>query len=151
MKKYARQGKILKIIETCEIETQEELTERLSALGIDITQATISRDIKELGLVKVLNSEGRYIYKPISLKQDNMKERLRKIFSTSILSITTAGHIIVIKTIPGGAQISAAAIDALEIAEIAGTIAGDDTVFVAISDATKIEQIRNTFLKNIEE
>lgn len=151
LKKYARQSKILKIIEGCNIETQEELSERLSALGIEITQATISRDIKELGLVKVLNPEGRYIYKPISLKQDNMKERLRKIFSTSIISITNAGSIIVIKTLPGAAQISAAAVDALEIPEVAGTLAGDDTVFIAISDLSQVENIKQTFLKRIEE
>lgn len=151
LKKYARQSKILKMIEIEEIETQEELTDRLKAVGIDITQATVSRDIKELGLVKVLSSGGRYIYKSISMKQDNMKERLKKIFNSSILAISTAGHLIVIKTLPGAAQISAAAIDSLEIETIVGTIAGNDTVFVAISDADKIESIKNTFLQIIEE
>ncbi|MCT4661281.1 MAG: arginine repressor [Tissierellales bacterium] len=150
MKKYARQEKILKIIRDHDVETQEDLTKYLRELGIDITQATISRDIKELGLVKVMGKNGKYRYASFQNAGDGATERLMKIFGSSIVSITPAGHLLVIKTIPGAAQVSASAVDALGIEEIIGTIAGDDTIFIAINDKTRMNYILDIFYKLIE-
>lgn len=145
MKKYARQRKILELIENYEIETQEELADYLNKSGIDITQATISRDIKELRLVKVLAKSGKYKYAAIEESQEGTTERLIKIFKNSIVNIDIAGHILVIKTLPGAAQVCASAVDALKVEGIAGTIAGDDTIFVAISDISEADNIFQTF------
>ncbi len=145
MKKYSRHARILDIVETYEIETQEELSERLKQEGIEVTQATVSRDIRELRLVKVLSKTGKYKYAPMGHNQEGTTERLIKIFKNSIISINVAGHLLVIKTLSGAAQISASAIDSLGMEEIVGTIAGDDTVFVAISNIDKISDIVDMF------
>ncbi len=150
MKKYTRQSKILEIIEENEIETQEDLAEKLKQLGIDVTQATVSRDIKELRLSKVLTKSGKYKYAPIGQKQEGITERLANIFKNSIISIDSAGQLLVLSTIPGAAQIAGSAIDSLGIDGIVGTIAGDDTVFVAIRDETSMEDIKDTFNKLLE-
>lgn len=133
MKKYTRQRIILDLIEDMEIETQEELADNLLKKGIDITQATISRDIKELRLVKVLTSSGKYKYAAMDSQQEGASERLAKIFKSSVLSVTKAENIIVIKTLPGAAQVCASAVDNFKIEGIAGTIAGDDTIFIVIT------------------
>ncbi len=141
MRKYTRQRKILELIDVKEIETQEELSESLEEVGIDITQATISRDIKELGLVKVIADNGRYKYASIEDNKEATKERLLKTFRNSILKFEIAGNIIVIDTLPGAAQICASAIDSFEIEGIAGTIAGYDTIFTAINSIDKIDKV----------
>ncbi|WP_425448587.1 arginine repressor [Dethiothermospora halolimnae] len=145
MKKYTRQAKVLELIEKNEIETQEELLEYLKNSGIDVTQATVSRDIRELRLVKVLSKNGRYKYAAMGQNQEGTTDRLLKIFKNSIISMETAGHLLVIKTLPGAAQISGSAIDALDMEQIVGTIAGDDTVFVAVRNKDAIKEIINTF------
>lgn len=145
MRKYSRHAKILELIENYEIETQEDLSEYLKKIGIDVTQATVSRDIRELRLVKVLSSSGKYKYATINHSQEGGTERLLKIFKNSIISMQTAGHLLVLKTLPGAAQIAGSAIDSLGIEEIVGTIAGDDTIFVAISSKEKINSIVNKF------
>lgn len=147
MKKYARQSKILELIENYEIETQEELADYLKKIGIDVTQATVSRDIRELRLVKVLAKSGKYRYAAMGQNVEGTTDRLIKIFKNSIVSVEIAGHLLVIKTLPGAAQISGSAVDSLGIEEIVGTIAGDDTIFIAVSDADKIIEIREMFLK----
>lgn len=145
MRKYSRQGKILELIKDGDIETQEDLTEELRKISIEVTQATVSRDIKELGLVKVLTKDGKYKYASISHNQDSNKDRLINIFKSSIVSINNAGQLIVIKTLPGAAQISGSAIDALGIEDVIGTIAGDDTIFVAIGDKNRIDDVSKIF------
>ena len=147
MKKYARQRRILELIEKYEIETQEELADYLKKSGIDITQATISRDIKELRLVKVLTNSGKYKYAVIDDNVEGTTDRLIKIFKSSIVNFDVAGHILVIKTLPGAAQICASAIDVLKIEGIVGTIAGDDTIFVAIGDIENIDIVIKSFQK----
>ncbi len=147
MKKYARQSKILELIENYEIETQEELADYLKKTGIDVTQATVSRDIRELRLVKVLAKSGKYKYAAIGQNVEGTTDRLIKIFKNSIVSVDTAGHLLVLKTLPGAAQICGSAVDSLGIEEIAGTIAGDDTIFIAISNIDRINDIREMFLK----
>lgn len=149
MKKYTRQTKILELISKKEVETQEELAEGLKAMGIDVTQATISRDIKELRLVKVMSKNGKYKYATIGQSQEGITDRLYKIFENSVVSIDNAMNIVVLKTIPGAAQICASAIDYMGVDEIVGTLAGDDTVFVAIRTMEDIEQVLEEFKKNI--
>ncbi len=144
MKKYARQSKILELIDKSEIETQEELAENLKTINIDVTQATVSRDIRELRLVKVLSSSGKYKYAPINNNVEGTSSRLIKIFKNSIVSVSIAGHMLVVKTLPGAAQICASAVDSLGLEDIAGSIAGDDTIFVAISDIDRVKEIAST-------
>lgn len=144
MKKYARQSKILELIDKNEIETQEELAEYLKKLEVEVTQATVSRDIRELRLVKVLSNSGKYKYAPINQNTEGTTDRLIKIFKNSIVSVSIAGHMLVIKTLPGAAQICASAVDSLGIDDIAGSIAGDDTIFVAISDIDRVKEIGAT-------
>ncbi|MGD9567833.1 MAG: arginine repressor [Sedimentibacter sp.] len=149
MKKYTRQTKILELISKREIETQEELADGLKAMGIDVTQATISRDIKELRLVKVMSKNGKYKYATIGQSQEGITDRLYKIFENSVVSIDNAMNIIVLKTIPGAAQICASAIDYMGVDHIVGTLAGDDTVFVAIRTMENVDQVLEEFKKNI--
>lgn len=137
--KYNRHAKILDIIENYEIETQDELADKLRETGMDVTQATISRDIKELRLVKVLTSGGRYRYSAIHSEGGNMTDRLLVIMKEAFMSCDYANNILVIKTLPGMAQAVAATLDALGWNDIVGTIAGDDTIMV-ICRAEKIAE-----------
>lgn len=150
MKKYARQSKILELIKSGEIETQEDLAGALKKSGIEVTQATVSRDIRELKLVKVAISEGRYKYHTMENNIEGSSERLIKILKSSMLSVNTAENMIIIKTIPGAAQISASAIDTLGIDEVLGTIAGDDTIFIAVDSKDMAIRILKDFNKFIK-
>ncbi|MGI6113580.1 MAG: arginine repressor [Mahellales bacterium] len=145
--KLARHAKILEIIDKYEIETQEELAEHLRKANINITQATISRDIKELRLIKVLSKNGVYKYATLNNNDMQIPQKLKNIFAQSILSIKHANNLIVIKTIEGGAQSGAAAIDALKCKEIIGTIAGDDTILVVVQDNDSVEAVIDNFEK----
>lgn len=138
--KYTRHAKMLEIIESKEIETQEELSEELRKLGLNVTQATVSRDIKELRLIKVLTKNGKYKYATLQSQENVLSDRLVKIFKNSIVSIDYAGNIIVMKTLTGSAQAAAAAIDAVKLDDAVGTIAGDDTIFIVIRDESKMEE-----------
>lgn len=143
--KYSRHSKILEIIEALEIETQEELASSLKSAGYNVTQATVSRDIKELRLIKVLTKEGRYKYATIKQQESVVSDRFMKLFKDSVLSIDCAGNLVIIKTLIGAASAAAAAIDALDLKDIVGSIAGDDTIFIAIRDQNNIETVMNTF------
>ena len=137
--KYNRHAKILDVIENYEIETQDDLAERLRQSGMDVTQATISRDIKELRLVKVLSTNGRYRYSAMNSDAGNMNDRLLIIIKEAYVSCDYANNILVIKTLPGMAQAVAATIDSLGWNDIVGTIAGDDTIMV-VCRAEKIAE-----------
>jgi transcriptional regulator of arginine metabolism len=137
--KYNRHAKILDIIENYEIETQDELAEKLRESGMDVTQATISRDIKELRLVKVLSPDGRYRYSAMNSDSGNINDRLLVIIKEAYVSCDYANNILVIKTLPGMAQAVAATIDSLGWNDIVGTIAGDDTMMV-VCRAEKIAE-----------
>lgn len=150
MKKYARQSKILELIKSTEIETQEDLAGALKKTGIDVTQATVSRDIRELKLVKVAISEGRYKYHTMENNVEGSSERLIKILKSSMVSVNVAENMIIIKTIPGAAQICASAIDTLGIDEVLGTIAGDDTIFIAVDGKDTANIIVKDFNKFIK-
>ena len=148
--KKRRQAKILELITAREIETQEELQELLLSYGYEVTQATISRDIKELRLVKDLSPKGRYIYSTGKKRTDNMTHRAGGIFNESIISTDFAMNMIVIKCFPGMANAACAAIDSMNQSEILGTIAGDDTIFmlcrneeIALNYTNKLRKMLN--------
>lgn len=129
MARNTRQMKILELIAKKAIETQDELTRELELAGFKVTQATVSRDIKELGLVKVTeNAKQRYVRDANSDK--NFLSNLTNLYKNAVLSIEQAQNIVVIKTIPSGASAVGMAIDRLSEEHIMGCIAGDDTVFV---------------------
>lgn len=134
--KNARQEKLLQIISEEAIETQEQLLQRLEALGIHSTQATISRDIKQLHLVKEPTGHGGYRYAVSAHKTKlNFADKLRTIFRESVVSVDAAQNIVVVKTIEGMAQGAAFALDNMKETDIVGTLAGDDTIFLVFHDS----------------
>ena len=145
--KISRHSKILEIIENNQIETQEELAEQLKNKGVNVTQATVSRDIKELRLIKVLSDDGRYKYAAMKDQNTMMTERLLKTFAETVLSIDYSGNIIVIKTISGAANSAGEAIDAFDIKEIVGSVAGDNTIFILVRNAENVTGIIERFKK----
>lgn len=144
--KFQRQAKILDLIEQNEIETQEELSEKLCSLGYDTTQATVSRDIKELRLVKTLSPSGKYYYTTSAKEaESSFSGRLRNIFRECVTSIESAQNMVVIKTLPALGQAAAMAIDSMKIPNVVGTLGGDDTVFVVMRDTeTALELAEET-------
>jgi transcriptional regulator of arginine metabolism len=130
--KVARHAKILEIINSKDIETQEELAEELKNSGMDVTQATVSRDIKELKLIKVLANSGKYKYASISPMEKFLSDKLVNVFSQTVLSVENIDKFIVVKTISGSASVAGEAIDTLNFDGIAGTIAGDNTIFILV-------------------
>lgn len=146
--KTQRQAKIMEIISTRDIETQEQLLQALQNAGFYSTQATISRDIKELRIVKEQTSFGTYRY-TTSTKDGThtFSSRLNTIFRECITGFDYAGNIIVVKTMPGLAGAAASAIDGMNMSVVVGTIAGDDTVLIVMRDpnaaATFCGEIRN--------
>ena len=137
--KYNRHARILDIIENGEIETQDELAEKLRELGMNVTQATISRDIKELRLIKVLSMSGKYRYSSMNHESANTSERLMVILKEAFVSSDYANNILVIKTLPGMAQAVGATVDSLGWNDVVGTIAGDDALMI-ICRAEKIAE-----------
>ena len=148
--KKRRQAKILELITNNEIETQEELQGLLISYGYEVTQATISRDIKELRLVKDLSPKGRYIYSTGKKRVNNMSRRAGGIFSESIISIDHAMNMIVIKCFSGMANAACAAIDSMEHNEILGTIAGDDTIFMLCRTEEVAAEFTNKLRKMLD-
>jgi transcriptional regulator of arginine metabolism len=143
--KYSRHAKILELIESSEIETQEDLANHLKTLGFNVTQATVSRDIKELRLIKVLTREGKYKYATIKNQESVISDRFLKLFRDSVLSIDHAGNTIVVKTLVGAANAAAAAIDAVDLKDVVGTLAGDDTIFLLVRDGYDVEDTIEIF------
>ena len=145
--KTKRQNEIIRIISAEDIETQEELASELRALGYKVTQATVSRDIRELRLIKVAAKEGGFKYAKPERHEIAVSERLTRILTDSLVSVDSSGNIIVVKTLSGSANVAAEALDNLGWPEILGTIAGDNTVFIVTineSDTTLItDRIRN--------
>ena len=129
--KIRRQTKILELIKKYEIETQDELSAYLEQEGIQVTQATVSRDIRELKLTKVALGHGRQKYVALLETNEDMSQKYERIFRDGFISMDIAQNILVIKTVSGMAMAVAAALDALQIHEIVGSIAGDDTIMCA--------------------
>lgn len=133
--KSKRQAKIMEIISTTNVETQEQLLQELQEAGFTSTQATISRDIKELRIVKELTSFGTYRYTTVAKEVPNtFSTRLNTIFRECVTNFDYAQNIIVIHTLPGLANAAASAVDAMNMSVVLGTLAGDDTVFIVMRD-----------------
>ena len=130
--KTVRQVAILDIIEKQEIETQEELASALNARGIRVTQATVSHDIKELRLLKVLTPSGKYKYATGDQADNNLTDRFIRMLAESLLSVSSANNLIVVKTLSGSANVAAEALDSMHWPEVLGTLAGDNTVLLII-------------------
>lgn len=139
--KKTRHGKIIEIIEKNDVETQEELAGKLRESGFQVTQATVSRDIRELKLSKVPTGSGSQKY--VVLKQDDshMGDKYIRVLRDGFTSMDTAQNILVIRTFSGMAMAVAAALDALKFSEIVGCIAGDDTIFAAVHSAEEADAL----------
>ena len=133
--KPGRQSVILEIISERDIETQHQLMQALAERGIKSTQATLSRDIKDMRLIKELGPNGNYRYvQAAKPEQDDSSERLRKILKESLVSFDLAQNLLVIKTLPGLAPAACSAIDGMHIENLVSTLAGDDTAFLTMRD-----------------
>ncbi len=140
--KIGRQSLIIDIIRNNSIETQEELAEHLKKRGVGVTQATVSRDIKELSLIKIPTEEGKYRYSlPPEDAWVNSMERAKRLFRDSLICLDYTENIIVVKTLTGNANAVADIIDNMPWPEIVGTVAGDDTIFVAVRDRSTIKDV----------
>lgn len=133
--KPGRQSVILEIISEQEIETQHQLLQALAERGVKSTQATLSRDIKDMRLVKELGPNGNYRYVTAAKPEnDDFEQRLKTIFKESVVSYDVAQNLFIIKTLPGLAPAACSAIDAMQIRGLVGSLAGDDTAFLAMKD-----------------
>jgi transcriptional regulator of arginine metabolism len=147
--KLSRQSKIIELINKYDIETQEELAERLMKDGYNVTQATVSRDIRELKLTKVAVDSGKQKYIVLQQTEPGMSEKYARVLRDGFLSMDKAENILVLKTVPGMAMAVAAALDAFQINSIVGCIAGDDTVMCAIRSREETIGVMEKFSKII--
>ncbi|WP_088043582.1 transcriptional regulator AhrC/ArgR [Bacillus sp. EAC] len=150
MNKGQRHIKIREIIAKNEVETQDELVQSLRDLGFKVTQATISRDIKELHLVKVPLSDGRYKYSLPADQRFNPLQKLKRLLIDSFIKIDSSSHLIVMKTLPGNANAVGALIDHLEWLEIMGTICGDDTILIICRSPEDAENLKEKFIDMLQ-
>lgn len=141
MSREARQRKILEIISSHDIDTQEELVSRLAAEGFAVTQATVSRDIRDMSLVKTLAADGRKYRYQAQPPKDSKSERFISVFRNTVLSIRAAENLVVIKTETGSANAAAETVDRLELDGILGVIAGDNTIFAAVDSSAHAADI----------
>lgn len=132
--KYVRQAKISELISMYEIETQQELAEKLKESGVVVTQATISRDIKDMRLIKILTDSGVYKYANITDDFSQVTSRFLNIMKETIIKIKTARNIVLVSTLPGTAEATGTAIDAMNHCKVAGTLSGDNTVMIVVED-----------------
>ncbi len=139
--KAVRHSKILEIISNKEIETQDELVEELLAEGFNITQATVSRDIKDLRLTKVPDERGGYKYTSMDKATSGVTLKMRQLFLNSVMSINSANNIIVIKTLAGSASTIGVVVDALKHPAILGSVAGDDTIIIVVASNEQVEDV----------
>ncbi|HAX51473.1 arginine repressor [Muricomes intestini] len=149
--KVSRHAKIIELISQNDIETQEELAEYLNRAGFKVTQATVSRDIRDLKLTKVSVGGSRQKYEILKAKEDGMSEKYIRVLKDGYVSMDMAQNILVIKTVSGMAMAVAAAVDAMKWKEVVGCIAGDDTIMCAIrsvEDTTAVmDKIRKIVAK----
>jgi transcriptional regulator of arginine metabolism len=147
MNKGQRHIKIRDIIANNDIETQDDLVDELRNAGVNVTQATVSRDIKELHLVKVPLSDGRYKYSLPADQRFNPLQKLKRALIDAFIKIDSAGHLLVMKCLPGNAMAIGALIDNLDWEEILGTICGDDTILIICKTEADTKAITNRFLE----
>ncbi len=141
MARSARQSKILELISTKEIETQEDLARELKNANFDITQATISRDIKELGLTKILSSSGKYKYCFVGGEEQVISNKYITIFKEAVISVKSALNIVVVKTIKGLGAGVCSFVDKLNLTNLMGATCGDDTVMLVFPTTTEANEI----------
>lgn len=149
--KNRRQKQILTIVSEHDVETQEELIVRLKASGFKATQATVSRDIKELRLIKMATENGHYKYVQSVGEDGKSSAKFDNVLRETVISVRNAGPIVVVRTYAGMAMAAAAAVDAMQINCILGTIAGDDTIFIAVSDEVASDLIEKKIERIIQE
>ena len=149
--KTKRQAKMLELIKRNDIETQEELSDYLEREGYQVTQATVSRDIRELKLTKVAMSNGRQKYVALQETDENLSQKYVRVFHDEFVSMDMAQNILVIKTVSGMAMAVAAALDAMHMHEIVGCIAGDDTIMCAIRSVDDTVAVMNRLKKLVED
>ncbi len=138
--KTKRHAKILEIIHSTPVDTQDELLRRLKENGFEVTQATVSRDIKELRLIKTLDNDGRYRYSTVRQENDHISSKFHSLFADAVTGIDYAGNIVVVKCLTGMAQAACAAMDSLHWDNLVGTLAGDDTFLcITKSEAQSVE------------
>ncbi|CAB3391151.1 MAG: transcriptional regulator ArgR [Kyrpidia sp.] len=145
MMKNKRLTRIRELVASRSIETQEELVQALRESGFQVTQATVSRDIKELQLIKVPTADGRYVYALPPEPAVNNEARLRRMLPESFVALDRAENLIVMKTLPGNAHAVAALVDAVGWPEVMGTIAGDDTILVICRSALQAAAVEERF------
>ena len=149
--KTKRQTKMLELIKKHDIETQEELSDYLQKEGYQVTQATVSRDIRELKLTKVAMSNGRQKYAALTEANEDLSEKYTRVFRDAFVSMDMAKNILVIKTVSGMAMAVAAAIDAMHLHEIVGCIAGDDTIMCAVRSVDDTIAVMSRLRKLVED
>ena len=143
--KAKRQALIREIVEAQSIQTQEELAEALREHGMVVTQATVSRDIREMHLLKVLADDGSYRYATMEKGEQGTNDRLIRMLSDSVLDMDSANNLIVIRTLPGSAHVAAEAVDNLKWPEVLGTIAGDNTILVIVRANDEVDAVMKRF------
>jgi len=148
--KYKRQSKIMELINSFDIYTQDDLADRLGRGGFAATQATISRDIKELKLLKIPAANGQYKYAPANHEEEKTDVKFLNILIETVVHIQPARNLIVVKTHSGMAQAAAAAIDSINFPEVVGTIAGDDTIFLALTGDEIAEAVAQKLEKMVK-
>ena len=143
--RYSRQNKILELIKNNEIETQDKLASMLRDEGFEVTQATISRDIKELQLIKVLTGSGKYKYAVSKRSDAPISDRFVKIFRETIISCKASHNLILIKTLSGCGGAAGEAVDNIGLSHIVGTVAGDNTMLVVVDEEENVAEIMDLF------
>ena len=143
--KANRQALIREIVENQVIQTQEELAEILRARGMVVTQATVSRDIKEMHLLKVLSEGGVYRYATMDKGEQGVSDRLIRMLADSVLDVASANNLIVVRTLPGSAHVAGEALDSLKWPEVLGTIAGDNTILVIVRTNEEVDAVLRRF------
>ncbi len=139
--KNQRQTAILELLNSRDIRTQHELAEALQVMGYMVTQSTVSRDIREMKLVKVASAAGGYKYAPPGKNGREINERLIRILRDSLQAVDFAGHMVVVKTLSGSANSAAEALDSMDWPEMLGSIAGDNTIFLVARREADAEDI----------
>ena len=139
--KKSRHEKIVELIEEYQIETQEELADRLREAGFAVTQATVSRDIRELKLSKVPSGSGKQKYAIIRSSDAHLADKYIRVLKDGFVSMDNAQNILVVRTVAGMAMAVAAALDAMKLKEIVGSIAGDDTIMVAVRTTEETKEV----------
>ena len=130
MTKKDRQKIIIELVNEFEIDTQEELTDKLNSRGVEVTQATVSRDINELNLIKVAGKQKKYKYSQVDVKSSALSEKIVGLFREIVVSTTCVNNLIIVKTLSGNAQAAGMVVDKMAMPQVLGSIAGDDTLLI---------------------